>query len=240
MTKNARIVLVEPTHPGNIGSVARAMKTMGFYELVLVAPKVFPAEEANALASGAVDILESARVVSTFEEAVKNCIFVVGASARSRAIPWPTSTPSVLASEIIKKAIEGPVALVFGRESSGLSNEELSKCHHHLYIPTNPEYGSLNLAQAVQIVVYECRLAALEMTSTLNVSENTEPLALHQDLEIFYNALEDMARKSGFLNPAQPRHLMTRLRRLFAKNPLTTQELNMLRGLFLALFEHRP
>ena len=159
MIANVRVVLVEPTHPGNIGSVARAMKTMGFSELVLVAPKIFPSQEADALASNALDILQSAHVVETFNAALEGCIFVIGTSARSRTIPWPLSTPQVLAPEIIRKAQQGTVALVFGRESKGLSNEELAKCHHHLCIPTHAEYTSLNLAQAVQIVLYECQLA---------------------------------------------------------------------------------
>lgn len=234
MSPKISVILIETTHPGNIGSVARAMKTMGFHELVLVNPKIFPSDDAMALASGAGDVLDSARVVDSFEAAVEGCTWVVGTSARSRAIPWPASTPRVLAPQIIKQAGQGSVALVFGRESSGLTNEELAKCHHHVYIPANQDYSSLNLSQAVQIILYECQLALLDGLPVESL-EPIEPLALQKDLEAFYAATEGLALKTGFLKPENPRYFMTRLRRIFAKNPLTIQELNMLRGLLASI-----
>ncbi len=230
--QNLRVVLVEPTHPGNIGAVARAMKTMGVRHLVLVNPRSFPHSEAWALAVGADDILEQAQVVSTLAEALAPCAWVVGTSARTRSIPWPLSTPRQAMPSLLSCAATGPVALVFGRESSGLTNEELARCQHHVCIPTDAAYASLNLAQAVQIMVYECFQAT--EAGIARVQEE-EPLAPQSALEDFYAVLEQKLIQARFLRPENPRYLMPRLRRVFSKAALTQQELNMLRGALEAL-----
>ena len=162
---NIRVVLVGTTHPGNIGAAARAMKNMCLEHLWLVQPKIFPHAEATARASGADDVLARARVVETLEEALQECVLVVGASARQRTIPWPELDPRACAAAVWNKATHGPVALVFGRENSGLSNAELERCHYLVHIPANPDYSSLNLAAVVQVLTYECletMLAAID------------------------------------------------------------------------------
>lgn len=160
MSAEIRIVLVNTSHPGNIGGVARAMKNMKFSQLHLVAPKKFPHVEADSRASGATDILENAVVHETLEQAIADCHFVVGTSARGRHIPWPVVDPRELSS-IVQGAGDKKIAVVFGREDRGLTNEELHLCHHHVHIPSNPDFSSLNLAAAVQVITYELRMADL-------------------------------------------------------------------------------
>ena len=155
-----KVVLVETSHAGNIGSAARAMKTMGFSQLSLVNPQQFPSDEARAMSSGATDVLESAQVVSTLEEAIGDCQWVVGASARSRTLPWPLVHPREMAQHALALPEQTQVALVLGRERSGLTNDELARCHCHVNIPANPDYSSLNLAAAVQVLCYELRMSA--------------------------------------------------------------------------------
>jgi len=231
---NARIVLVGTTHPGNIGAVARAMKNMGFRELVLVAPRYFPHEEATARASGAEDVLESARVVDSLDEAIADCHFAVGASARSRAIEWQTLAPRECAARVAEESGAGKVAIVMGPEKSGLSNEHLDRCQVLLKIPTDPQFSSLNLAMAVQVVCYELRLAALE---TPEPEPPEIPPATNEEMEYFYAHLEQVLVDSGFLDPANPRTLMRRLRRLFIKSRPDQNEINILRGI-LTSFGH--
>jgi TrmH family RNA methyltransferase len=227
-----RFVLFQTTHPGNIGASARAMKTMGFTDLVLVSPQSFPDPEARARASGALDVLESATVVETLAAAVRGCGFVVGASARHRRLGMPELDPRQCAQQLLSSAGNRPAAVVFGPERSGLSNAELDLCQALLYIPANPDYSSLNLAMAVQIVAWELRcVQGSEMSTPLPES----PPARAEDLDLFYEHLERVLLTSGFLDPANPRQLMRRLRRLFNRARLDENELNILRGILAAL-----
>ena len=230
---SVRIILVGTTHAGNIGAVARAMKNMGLDDLVLVNPRVFPHEDATARASGAEDVLLAARVVSSLDEALADCVFVAGASARARAIEWPTMMPRECAARLVSEKQNGTVAAVFGPEKSGLTNADLDRCHTLLTIPTNPEYRSLNIAMAVQVLTYEIRLA---LSGSELVPVNPEaPPATGDELENFYNHLEAVMTSSGFLNPDNPRLLMRRLRRLFLKAAPDQNEINILRGLLTAV-----
>ena len=219
--------LVEPTHPGNIGGSARALKTMGFSDLSLVSPKLFPAEEATAMAAGAKDVLAQTQVFRTLKEALASSSVVFGTSARSRSIAWPLLNPREAAEKAQALSKHGRVSFVFGRESSGLSNEELALCQYHVHIPSNPEYSSLNLAQAVQILAYECRMA-----SEMPVSKPLdEPLVKQADLEVWIAKIEEQCKASGFLKAENPRYLLPRIRRLLAKAEVTQQEWNMLQGI---------
>jgi tRNA (cytidine32/uridine32-2'-O)-methyltransferase len=233
-----RIVLVGTTHPGNIGAAARAMRTMGLDRLCLVAPREFPSAEATARAAGADDVLEHAEVCATLGEALRGCRFVMGSSARLRALPWATLSPREAAPRLVAESRDGEVAVVFGRESSGLSNDELASCHALLHVPTDPEFSSLNLAMAVQVVSYELRLAALEFAAQA-APERRDPLATVEDLENFYEHLERTLVDAGFLNPANPRHLMLRLRRLFSRALPEEKEVRILRGILSALEPRR-
>jgi len=233
-----RIVLVEPSHPGNIGASARAMKTMGLDDLVLVAPKAFPSAEATARASGADDVLGRARTVETLSEAIADCGFVVGASARLRSLPWPTVDPRTCARSVWEHVGINPVAIVLGPEHSGLTNEDLGRCHQLVNIPANPEYSSLNLAMAVQVLCYELRLAGPEYqaVSAQHVLEKREdPLASAEELEGFHQHLQAVLGAAGFLNPDHPKQLKLRLRRIFHRARLDRTEVNILRGMLAAL-----
>ena len=228
-----RIVLVNTTHPGNIGGVARAMKNMGLSQLYLVKPRGFPDEQAVWRAASAADVLEQAVVVETLEQAIADCQFVVGTSARGRRIPWPTLDPRRCALEISAATQRGArAAVVFGREDRGLTNEELQLCNLHLNIPSHPDYTSLNLAMAVQIVSYELRM--LELADELPADPQAEwdaELCTNENLERFYEHLEQTLVEIDFLDPAAPRQLMTRLRRLYSRVALDEMELNILRGI---------
>lgn len=232
-----RIILVGTTHPGNIGAVARAMKNMGQSDLMLVKPRYFPHEDATARASGADDILANARVVSTLDEALVDCSYVAGASARFRTINWPSMVPRECAERLHKESRNGRVAAVFGPERSGLTNEDLDRCHTLLTIPTEPGFSSLNLAMAVQILTYELRVAAIDETETAPNSDDVPevPLASGEELEYFYAHLEQVLTVSGFLDPDNPRVLMRRLRRLFLKAEPDKNEINILRGILASL-----
>ncbi|WP_252729075.1 tRNA (cytosine(32)/uridine(32)-2'-O)-methyltransferase TrmJ [Aliiglaciecola lipolytica] len=227
-----RVVLVNTSHTGNIGSTARAMKTMGLSQLVLVDPIDKPDGKASALAAGAGDVLANAKIVSTLEEAVKDCGLVVGTSARSRTLSWPMLEPRGCGEKLISEVEKYPVALVFGRENNGLSNEELQQCHFHVCIPANPEYSSLNLAAAVQTLCYEIRMAYLNK-SRIEDEPNEYPLA--DDLERFYSHLEQTLSKTNFIIPQHPGMVMTKLRRLFNRARPETQELNILRGILASV-----
>ena len=233
---DVRIVLVGTTHPGNIGATARAMKNMGFSRLVLVGPRAFPHEDATARASGAEDVLEQTRVAATLDEAIADCAFVVGASARSRAIGWPTAEPRECAQRLKAEAEHAPVALVFGPEKSGLTNDDLDRCHQLLTIPTDPEFSSLNLAMAVQVVTYELRLQQHSVSPSLDATrDDGVPLATAAELEHFYEHLEATLRRTGFLDPENPRLLMRRLRRLFIRALPDQNEVNILRGILASM-----
>ncbi len=242
---NIRIVLIQTSHPGNIGSAARAMKTMGLSELYLVNPKSFPDEQANTMSSNATDILENVVVVESLQAALIDCRLVVGTSARhERSLAWDILEPRECAEQLVKQAQTAKVAVVFGRESSGLTNDELALCHHLVHIPTNPDYSSLNLASAVQIVSYECRLASLissaTETSTIEtlVEDQDEECVTADVMEGYYKHLETAMIEADFLDPETPKHLMTRLRRLYGRVNLTSSELNILRGM-LSAFQKR-
>jgi tRNA (cytidine32/uridine32-2'-O)-methyltransferase len=227
-----RIVLVGTTHPGNIGAVARAMKNMGLDDLALVEPRYFPHDEATARASGADDLLERAAVHETLADAVADCVYVTGASARSRAINWPCLDARDAAMRLIEESAAGPVAAVFGPEKTGLSNADLDHCDSLLSIPANPDFSSLNLAMAVQVVTYELRAAR---AGKFPEYEADAPPATAGELEHFYAHLEQVLLDVNFLDPDNPRHLMRRLRRLFIRARLDQNELNILRGILTAV-----
>jgi len=230
---NISVVLVNTSHPGNIGASARAMKNMGLSKLALVGPKEFPSGVAIGRAASAVEILSRARVVDSLAEAVADCGLVIGASARSRRITWPLLTPAECGRRAVAEAGKHPVALVFGREDTGLSNEELQLCHYHVRIPANPEYPSLNLAAAVMVVCYELR-RAVEAGGTGDETlerQWDQPLATADELERFYGHLEQVLVALDFHDPENPRQLMQRLRRLFGRIRIDTMEMNILRGM---------
>jgi TrmH family RNA methyltransferase len=232
-----RIVLVGTTHPGNIGAVARAMKNMGISELALVNPKYFPHDEATARASGAADILERAMVVDTLAEALTDCVYVAGASARSRTINWPCMGPRDCAERMIQESGHGKVAAVFGPEKTGLHNDDLDLCHTLLTIPTDPGFSSLNLAMAVQVLTYELRVAS--MLDEGPVFDVEAPPATSEEMEHFYEHLEKTLTDVEFLDPDNPRHLMRRMRRLFIRARPDKNEVNILRGVLTAVDQTR-
>ncbi len=225
---NVRIVLEGTTHPGNIGATARAMKTMGQDKLYLVSPKIYPSAEATARATGADDVLASAVVCDDLKTALKDCELVVATTARRRSLPWPVVTPRQCAEKV--KAIKpATTAIVFGRESSGLSNEEMELSNLMLQIPANPEYSSLNLAAAVQLVCYELLIAGIEQSEETE-NTTTEEYATQQELEMFYEHLEQCMLDLEYMDPENPRKLMHRMRRLFNRSHLEKSEWRILRG----------
>ena len=229
-----RIILVETTHPGNIGSAARAMKNMGLTELVLVKPYDFPHKTAVVRSASAEDVVESARVVETVEEAIADCQLVIGTSARDRRIPWPMLTPHECGEHVATAAQGGQkVGLLFGRESKGLKNEELQKCHYHVNIPTGKEYSSLNLAMAVQVISYEILQARL--AGNLPGQDWDRPLAEAGAMENFFQHLEQTLIEVNFHDPENPRQLMTRIRRMFNRIRPDQMEVNILRGFLSAI-----
>ncbi|CAA0102225.1 tRNA (cytidine/uridine-2'-O-)-methyltransferase TrmJ [Halioglobus japonicus] len=229
---NIRIVLVNTSHPGNIGGVARAMKNMGLGRLYLVAPRDYPNEQAVWRAASANDVLDNAIVVPTLNEAIGDCQFVVGTSARERRIPWPLLDARQCAARMAEASGREQVAVLFGREDRGLTNEELKVCNLHLNIPTSGEYSSLNLAMAVQIVAYELRMLSSDNeTPVSDAQEWDAPFASRDNMERFYTHLEEALVDIEFLDPAAPRQLMSRLRRLYSRVRLDEMELNILRGI---------
>ena len=233
MLQNIRIVLVEKSHSGNIGSAARAMKTMGLSNLYLVSPKSVD-EQSIALAAGADDVLQNAKIVDTFEQAIEDCSLVIGTSARLRHLQSTLIEPRECAEKA--SVHQGQVAIVFGRERVGLTNEELLKCHYHLNIPANPEYSSLNLAMAVQLVSYEMRMAFLakgKMENTLSIIENIYPTT--QEIEYFFMHTEHVYKSLGFI---QNQGVMQKLRRLYNRSFLEKNELNILHGMLSSVEKH--
>lgn len=235
---NVRIILVGTTHPGNIGATARAMKNMGLADLTLVKPRYFPHADATTRASGAEDILQSTKLVDSLTEALSDCTYVAGASARSRSIGWPSMAPRDCAQRLLQESAHGVAAAVFGPEQSGLTNEDLDRCNTLLTIPTEAGFSSLNLAMAVQILAYELRVAGI--TAEEPPPEAETPLATGAELENFYMHLEQVLTGAGFLDPQNPRLLMRRLRRLFVKAELDQNEVNILRGMLAALDPEVP
>lgn len=239
MLDQIRIVLVNTSHTGNMGSAARAMKTMGLTQLVLVDPQEMPDENAVALAAGASDILANAHIVPTLEDAIADCGLVIGTSARSRTLSWPMLDPREAGEKAVQEGATHPVALVFGRERTGLTNDELQKCHYHVAIPANPEYSSLNLAMAVQTLCYEVRMHWLQTQESVVADPDLDyPTA--EQLEGFYQHLEQTLQKTGFISDDHPGHVMSKLRRLFNRARPEAVELNILRGILTSVNKSRP
>lgn len=237
MLEKIRIVLINTSHPGNIGAVARAMKTMGLCDLWLVGPLQFPHPKADEMASSAIDVLANAKVVESLDEAIADCTLVVGTSARMRAVPWPLVSPRVAAERVRAESSASQIAFIFGREQSGLSNAELERCHLHVNIPANPDYSSLNLAAAVQVIAYELRVASLG--ADVVQDEWDYRLATQDEMEKLFNHLQEVLVEIDFLKMSAPRKLMTRLRRFFYRARPDVMEMNILRGMLSAVQEAR-
>lgn len=242
LLNNVRIVLVNTSDCRNIGSAARAMKTMGLSELVLVDPIEMPNGQAQALSAGASDVLANAKVVGTLEEAISDCGLVVGTSARSRTLPWPMLDPRGCGEKLIEEAHNFPVALVFGRESSGLTNDELQLCHFHVQIPANPDYSSLNLAMAVQTLSYEVRMSYLAVENkkhneapVVTTGDEDEEYPVVEETERLYQHFEDALKATGFIVPSHPGLVMTKLRRLLNRARPDNKEVKMLRGMLASV-----
>ncbi|MBF8269447.1 MAG: RNA methyltransferase [Gammaproteobacteria bacterium] len=231
--EHIRITLVATRHPGNIGASARAMKTMGVRQLALVAPSGFPSAEVTARASGADDILARVRVYENLVDATRDCGYVLGTSARMRNIQWPLINPEQAARQILQQALAGTaVAILFGTERTGLSNEDMELCNAVIEIPTDPEFSSLNLAAAVQIICYELRKAAMEQFAVTQAPVSKMPAATVEQMQLFYQQLEQYLRDIGYYHPGKPRLLMRRLKRIFNRIQPDQSEYNILRGIF--------
>ncbi|MDE2388040.1 MAG: RNA methyltransferase [Betaproteobacteria bacterium] len=233
---NIRVVLSHTSHPGNIGAVARAMKTMGLQTLYLINPKSFPSPEAEARAANADDILQQAKVCSEIDQALKDTVLTAAITARPRDLSHITFDARQGAMELVQLARQQPVALLFGPENSGLTTAEVNKCQIIIHIPANPHYSSLNLASAVQIMTYELRMA---LTGNATASPAKAELADFNELELLYAHLEQLMVTSSFLDPQKPKLLMQRIRRLFARARLEKDEVQILRGFLTALGERR-
>jgi len=230
--RQSRIVLVNTSHPGNIGAAARAMKNMGLDQLCLVEPLQFPSAEATARASGADDLLSAAHCVNALDEAIAGASLVIGASARSRTLPVPTLNPRQCAELVMQQPESELSAILFGRERTGLTNDELDRCHYLVQIPTNPEYPSLNVAAAVQVIAYELRMA---VGIPAEKTEKNHRFATAEEMELFYQHLESTLVSVDFLDPENPRQLMRRLRRLYGRVRPNENEINILRGILTAM-----
>ena len=229
-----KVILVGTSHPGNIGSVARAMKTMGLSQLILVDPQTAIDDKSVALAAGAADILKQAVIKPTLAQAIEDCGLVIGASARSRTLPWPMLDPRQTGLKLMDEVPNYPVAVVFGRENSGLSNEELQQCQYHVCIPANPEYSSLNLAMAVQTICYEIRMAWLNQTEKVAVTDEQQQYPSSAQMNGFIDHLETTLNEIGFIVKAHPGQIMSKLRRLYNRARPEEVELNILRGILTA------
>ncbi|MGI9283066.1 MAG: tRNA (cytosine(32)/uridine(32)-2'-O)-methyltransferase TrmJ [Endozoicomonas sp.] len=240
MLSNIRIILINTFHPGNIGSAARAMKTMGLADLCLVTPQQFSDPEAQSMAksmaAGAQDVLAGARVFQTLDEAIADCSMVVGTSARNRnhTFTRPMLTAEDCSDKLVAEAVRNPVALVFGQETMGLTNQELEKCHYHVSIDADPEYPVLNVASAIQILCYDIRKAELRKSQREHSDNEAEEYPLTRELEYFYEHLEETLNDINFIIKQHPGLVMTRLRRLFNRARPEAKELNMLRGILAA------
>ena len=237
MLNRIRIVLINTSHPGNIGSTARAMKTMGLSDLYLMNPKEFPSGKAKAMAAGADDIMENAHVIDNLQDALKGCTLVMGTSARERTIPWPVVSPREAAEQLVTESQRHPVALLFGQERFGLTNEQLQQCHSHITIAANPEYSSLNLASAVQVLCYELRMAFLALTEEepLINNEIKDDLAPAEEYERLMIHFEKVLSDLKFLNPKAPRQLLPRIQRFFLRARTEQMEMNIFRGILSAI-----
>ncbi len=234
------IVMINTTHPGNIGAAARALKNMGLSKLVLVEPKEYPTAKAVWRAAGATDVLEQVEVVDSLDAAIADCSLVIGTSARERRIPWPLLTPRECGDRVWCEAEQHKVAILFGREDRGMTNEELQKCHYHVHIPANPEYSALNIAAAIQVICYEIRMSALAPPNgeALTFDDWDVPRAKQEAMEHYYAHLEDTLAQLRFLDPDNPRQTITRLRRLFNRIRMDDMELSILRGMLTSIQNH--
>ena len=230
LLKDIKIVLVGTTHPGNIGASARAMKNMGIYNLALVKPKDFPNDQAIYSSKAAKDIVQNAKVYKSVKEAVEDCELVLGTSARDRTIPWPTLKPKAAAQEVSENLGIEKIAIVFGREDRGLTNEELGLCNLHINIPSDPEYSSLNLSQAVQIIAYEIRMALLEDEN--GADDWDVERATNQQTELLIEHMDELMKEVDFYDVNNPRKLLVRVRRFFKRSRIDVMETNIFRGLF--------
>lgn len=230
LARRLRIVLVEPNHPGNIGGAARAMKVMGLTQLALVKPQRYPDPQAEWRAAGALDVLDGAQLFDSVAAAVADCQLVIGTSTRSRRIPWPEVDARGAARRILDEAPGQQVAILFGREASGLTNAELQRCHVHLLIPANPDYPSLNLAMAVQVVCYELYQYARADSADAAESRWDREAATSAQLELLIEHWDEVLKELNYLDPDNPGKVMTRFRRLFTRLELDETEAQMLRG----------
>jgi len=235
MLSNVRIVLVEPSHPGNIGAAARAMKNMCLQHLTLVSPEKFPHADAIARAAGAGDILDQAVVVDSLEQAIGSCTLVMGASARLRTLAWPQYTPAEAAREVKKISEHGTVALVFGRERTGLTNDELQLCHYLVNIPCNEDFSSLNLAAAVQVLAYEIFQVSTQGNNSEVLTGKDEIPVAQEEMQRYFEHLHEVLVKIDFLDPQHPKKLMRRLHRLYNRAQPDQREINILRGILSAV-----
>ncbi|MDC0222620.1 RNA methyltransferase [Gammaproteobacteria bacterium] len=224
---NIEFVLVEPSHPGNVGAAARAIGTMGFKNLVLVKPTKHPHPESRARSSGALDILLDARVCGTLEEAIADSSLVIGTTARQRRISVPIDSIHECTQSIFESSLKQKVSIIFGPETSGLSNNDIDRCNRLVYIPTGEIHSSLNLSMAVQVIAYQLNLAFFG----LEEGQETRDLASGKEMELFYEHLEDVLLETGFLNPTNPKQLMRRLKALFNRAQLDDNEVNIMRGI---------
>jgi tRNA/rRNA methyltransferase len=234
--KNIRVVLTQPSHPGNIGAAARAMKTMGLDALYLVNPRQFPHAEADARASGALDVLQKARVCNSLAAALSGCVLAVATSSRPRELRHEMMNAREAAGALIEQAASHPVALVFGNETAGLSSEEASLCQLWAYVPANPDYTSLNLGAAVQVFAYELRMAGADNRAVRK--PEFEPATI-DEVEQLYRHFERSMTATGFLDPANPKRLLPRLRRLLARARFEAEEVNILRGFLKSVAKRR-
>jgi len=234
MLKNVRIVLVETFHPGNIGAAARALKNMGLSQLWLVNPRDFPSDEALSRAAGATDLLESARVVHSLDEAIADCQLIIGTSARERAYDLPLQDLETAAEQIWQESQTGEIAILFGRETTGLNNKEMLMCNRHLFIEANPEYPVLNVSQAIQLVCYELRRSALK-TNRANVEP--APYPRQHEMVLFFEHLERVLRRINFIIPQHEGRVLDKFRRYFNRTRPEKAEMGMLRGMLNAVEE---
>ena len=233
------VVLSHTSHPGNIGAAARAMKTMGLSDLRLVNPREFPSEVATVRATGAVDVLDAARVFTSLNEAIADCVYVVGSSARGRDFVGEVTDARTAATQLVATSRQGKVAVVFGCETSGLTNAEVALCQTLAYVPTNPDYSSLNLGSAVQVFGYELRMASITLVPQAIVKNgytaSAMQLASQREIEAMYAHMRLVFTEIGFFNPAYPRKLFPRLQRLFNRTRLEREEVDIFRGMFRAV-----
>jgi len=233
LLNSVRVVLVGTTHPGNIGATARAMKNMGIVNLALVKPKDFPSNEAIYRSKAAKDVLESAQIYENLEDAVSDCELVIGTSARGRTVPWPVLDPKDAADKVAVHSENNKVAIVFGREDRGLTNQELGLCNLHVHIPADPEYSSLNLSQAVQILVYEIRVSILKDQECEEYWD--VDLATNEQTERLIDHMDELMKEVEFYDVQNPRKLLLRVRRFFKRSRIDVMEANIFRGLFAAI-----